>query len=78
VVDLFIGDDIPSFVDTKTFWINIKSLTYPNGHILINYQDLESYKDRRIELETTVTTLFPVVDSSAVVEKHNREYFLSF
>lgn len=78
VVDLYIGDTIPSFVDTEAFLLNLKLLTYPNGHTLINYQDLESYKERRLDLETTLTTIFPLVDSSAVFEKYNREYLLSF
>lgn len=58
VVDLFIGDDIPSFVDSQEFLVPLRNSLKPGGVVVINYQSYRKYAVRRAQLDKHLSLLF--------------------
>jgi spermidine synthase len=61
VIDLFIGDDIPQFVDSHEFLNSIRNMIRKDGLLLINYQSYKKYAVRRAKLNKFLSLLFPSV-----------------
>ncbi len=46
IVDLFIGPEIPTFVDNEDFFKGIKKITSPRGMVIVNYLRERAYKEQ--------------------------------
>lgn len=77
LVDLYIGDEVPDFVEGIDFLVLLQKLLSSRGHILINYQHLPSYKTRRKKFERNLHKIFAVVTSESVFPTKNIEYLVS-
>ena len=77
VVDLYIGDDVPEFLESTDFLQKIYSVLSPKGHALINYQHQTSYDARREVFERNLQKIFAKVEHAIVFPKRNIGYFVS-
>lgn len=71
IVDLFIGNDIPEFVEQKEFIHQISLITKKRGKLLINFQRMNEYKQRARKLQNSLTLIFSSVKAKSI----NRNYF---
>lgn len=74
ILDLFVGPDIPAFVEEETFLGQVKQMLTPKGAILINYLREEAFTTRVNNLEQTLHILFRRVTS---LDRHNNRFFLA-
>ena len=71
IVDLFIGNDIPEFVEQKEFIHQISLIIKKKGKLLVNFQRMDEYKQRARKLKDSLTLLFSSVKAKPI----NRNYF---
>lgn len=74
VLDLFIGPDIPGFVEEEKFLRKVKQMLAPHGTLLINYLREEVFTTRVHNLEQILRTLFRRVTS---LDRYNNRFFLA-
>lgn len=61
VVDVFIGTDVPSFVQQRAFQKHIHHMLYPHGRVLINYAYKTGAKDRSEDIHSLLASMYPEV-----------------
>ena len=57
-IDLYIGDDLPAFLDDAAFYRSILHLLTAEGRVLINYQGTSRYEENRKKLLSLLPTIF--------------------
>lgn len=71
IVDLFIGNDIPEFVEKEAFLNQISQLIKKKGKLLINFQRMDEYEQRASKLQNVLAEIFLSVQAKSI----NRNYF---
>lgn len=66
VVDLFIGPEIPTFVDNEIFFKGIKKITSPRGMVIINYLRERAYKEQSEILYKRLKKIFTRVQDAQI------------
>lgn len=61
VIDLFIGTDVPAFVQSQDFQKKIRHVMMPHGFTLINYAFSSGSKDRAADIHSALKSLYPTV-----------------
>jgi spermidine synthase len=72
VIDLFIGDSIPQFVEKPDFLAALHRLMHPNSALLVNYQAYQTYAIRRAQLHKNLSLLF----SRVMIKNIRRNCFI--
>lgn len=74
IVDLYIGDDVPDFLQKPPFYNDLRQRLTAQGHVFINYQGTKRYDDSRKALEQFLPTLFSCENHMRI--KRNQVFFL--
>lgn len=74
VLDLFVGTNIPAFVEEEKFLRKVKRMVAPKGVLLINYLREEAFTTRVNNLEQILRILFPHV---TYVDRRYNRFFLA-
>lgn len=73
IIDLFIGREIPSFVETRAFSQRLKRILTPGGRLILNYLRELEYQGKSDGLLVKLNAIFPDVRDYPIA--NNRFFF---
>lgn len=74
VVDIFIGSDVPSFLEHINFHTHIRHILTAHGYLLVNYAFRTGAEDRSSAIRTALESVYP--DARLHTTRYNR-FFLA-
>jgi spermidine synthase len=75
IIDIYIGNDVPTFVTSKDFVREVRRALRPGGRMLMNYFSYHNQPKKSEELLKKLSTFYSVVEMRSILR--NKVYFAS-